>query len=246
MRFLRDAWAWVAGAAIVAGVLLAAWFERRRLVAKANSEASWALRESERLSRVRADKLTKADADAAQVELLGKRADALHAHASELRAATLAATDEELRESMKRLGILAAFLTLALAPGVHAQDIPRDCAPEATEHRGEPAIMHGLHGWWFRGEVTRCLVAGFAEMRMLKEELSLTRAQLRLRSNQVELFRAAAEEATESELRARRALVTAEAALAEEDGSWVFLASGLSFVGGVVVTVAVAFALGGM
>lgn len=245
MRFLRDAWAWIAGAAIVASVLLAAWFERRRLLAKANSEASWALRESERLSRVRAEKLVKADADAAQVELLGKRADALHAHAYELKKATLSATDEELRESMKRLGILAAFLTLAITPNAYAQEIPRDCAPEATEHRGEPATMHGLHGWWFRGEVTRCLVAGFAEMRLLKEELSLTRAQLRLRSNHVELFRAAAEEATESELRARRALVTAESALAEEDGSWVFLASGVSFVIGVAATIAVVFALGG-
>ena len=231
MRFLRDAWAWIAGAAIVAGVLLAAWFERRRLLAKASSEASWALRESERLSRVRADKMTKADA--------------LHAHAYELEKATLSATDEELRESMKRLGILAAFLTLAISPNAYAQEIPRDCAPEATEHRGEPAVMHGLHGWWFRGEVTRCLVAGFAEMRMLKEEISLTRAQLRLRSNQVELYRAAIEDATESELRARRALVTAEAALAEEgDGSWLLL-SGASFAVGVAVTLGVAFALGG-
>lgn len=246
MSAIRAAWGWIAGGALalIAGLLL--WNHRRTLVSKARSEAAWATKEAERLSRVRAEKLTKADADAAQVELLGKRADALHAHAYELKKATLAATDEELRESMKRLGILAAFLTLALAPGVHAQDIPRDCAPEATEHRGEPAIMHGLHGWWFRGEVTRCLVAGFAEMRMLKEELSLTRAQLRLRSNQVELFRSAIEEATESELRARRALVTAESALAEEDGSWVFLASGASFVIGVVATIAVAFALGGM
>ncbi len=246
MRFLRDAWAWIAGAAIVASVLLAAWFERRRLVSKAKSEASWALRESERLSRVRAEKLTKADADAAQVELLGKRADALHAHAAELRAAVLSQDDAALTVTMRKAGILAAFLTLALSPSAYAQELPRDCAPEATEHRGEPLQLHGLSGWWFRGEVTRCLVAGYMEMRLLKEELSLTRTQLRLRSNQIEMLREALELSTEAELSLKRALAHSEAALEEGEGWHPLAVFGLSFAAGAAVTLAVAFALGGM
>ena len=74
MSAIRAAWGWIAGGALalIAGLLL--WNHRRVLVSKARGEAAWATKEAERLSRVRAEKLTKADADAAQVELLGKRA----------------------------------------------------------------------------------------------------------------------------------------------------------------------------
>lgn len=246
MSAIRAAWGWIVGGALalIAGLLL--WNHRRALVSKARSEAAWATKEAERLSRVRAEKLTKADADAAQVELLGKRADALHAHAAELRAAVLSQDDAALTVTMRKAGILAAFLTLALSPSAYAQELPRDCAPEATEHRGEPLQLHGLSGWWFRGEVTRCLVAGYMEMRLLKEELSLTRTQLRLRSNQIEALRDAVEISTAAELSLKRALAHSEAALEEGEGWHPLAVFGLSFAAGAAVTLAVAFALGGM
>lgn len=246
MTRIREALAWIVGGIVVGVVSVLAWNSRRVLRSKALREMAWAEREAERLNTVRAEKMRKADADGAQVELLAKRADALHSHAAEIRKAAMSADDAQLADIMRKSGILAVFLTLTLTPGVLAQELPRDCAPEAVEHRGEPMELHGLRGWWFRGEVTRCLVAGYAQMRLLKEELSLTRQQLALRSNQIEALRAAVEAAVQSEIKSQRALADAKAAL-EEEGAWSpFLVSGLSFVLGAAATVAIVFALGGI
>lgn len=246
MKRIAEAIGWALAGIAAAALGFFAWERARRIRAKARREIAWSEMEAARLSEVRADKLRKADADNAQVELLGKRADALHSHAEELRRAVMTADDAQLADIMRKSGILAVFLTLALSPGAYAQELPRDCAPEAVEHRGEPLELHGLRGWWFRGEVTRCLVAGYAQMRLLKEELSLTRQQLTLRSNQIELLRAAVEASVQADIESRRALAEARAALEEEDGWSPFLVSGLSFAIGVAATVAVAFAIGGI
>lgn len=65
-----------------------------------------------------------------------------------------------------------------------AQVEPPGCAPDAYPRR-MPMNVKGVDGWWYHGEIARCLVAAYGQTLLLREELGLAEDQLRLRSARI-------------------------------------------------------------
>ena len=84
------------------------------------------------------------------------------------------------------------------------------CAPEVTENRHAFVLHEGQPGIWWNEPVARCLIAGFGALRLVKEELSLTNMQLRLRSDQLAKYQQAVSASVAVEIEIRKALELAK------------------------------------
>lgn len=63
------------------------------------------------------------------------------------------------------------------------------CAPNAWPRRMRMEVK-GVAGWWYHGDVARCLVAAYGQTLILEKELGIAEDQLRLRSARIDRLRA--------------------------------------------------------
>jgi hypothetical protein len=139
--------------------------------------------------------------------------------------------------------ILVVLVLLAAAPAVHAQELPAlpdvdaPCAPEVTQSRRASLTHEGAAGFWFHGDVARCMLGRLSALPLYVRHVELLDQRLRLTDERIAHLEEARQLADQIIERAEGALETAmrRARQAEEDRDAWYRSPYLWFAVGVIV-----------